>query len=629
MWYKNFQFKLFLFQIILTISILYIFADISLDRMANYTKSEIENRLNSNRVDLEEKIELNLDNIENIMFFLSNSNELSAKKMNEFDKIVQNTIKNTPIITQIYVMDINGMQTYKSSYTETLGDRSDRDYFKKAITGEKVFSDVLISRSTSEPIVVYACPIKSGNTVSGVLGCSINLKFLSSHLSYDQKDISVSKDMYGFIVDKEGNIIAHPKKEFIAEKLNVYYLKPVEEALLGKSGIGYYTFENTDKIVSFGNLKNYDWGVFVQVPEKTAFAGITLLKNMNIALILSLIILSIFVSYFVSKYLRKPIDNILNMISELENQRALITKKSTRDDEFGTIENAFISMANTVIDDQNKLEERIQKRTAELTNTMHELVVAQNKILLNQKMSALTQFISNLAHELNTPLGNALTSVTFTESTLDNILNSLENGNLNKKIFTAQMNDILNSVDITKNQLIKSRDLVHIITSLNIIEDTCTDETQCDSLVNYLKKYEFELTSVLYSTNHTLNIQTDISQTLILKYPDKIIQMLKILIENSKEHAFEKDFLGHIDINIEQKENSLYIRYSNNGKNIPQYDLDHIFEPFFKGNMGGSGRGLGLTIVYILVNQFFEGNVSCHNIESGGVKFEIEIPTSN
>lgn len=624
--YKNFQFKLFILQTLIIVSILSLFATISLNSMVSYTESELESRLNSDRENLEEKINLNLYNIENSMSFLLNSNELKNFDINKFDIIVQNIISNTPIITQIYIMDKNGMQIYKSSYLDSLGNRADRDYFQKAINGEKFFSDVIISRSTNESIAVYAAPIKSKNKIIGVLGCSINLNFLSENLSYSNGSISISQDMYGFIVDREGTVIAHPNKDFVFQRLNLYYLEPVKEALSGNSGIGNYIFENANKIVSFGKLENTGWGVFVQVPQETAFKGVSILKKLHFVLFVILIITSMLISYFASKYMKKPISNILNMISQFENQRAIIIKTSTRDDEFGIIENSFIDMANTITEDQNQLELRITQRTEELTKTMDELMNAQNKIMLTEKMNSLNKFISSLAHEINTPLGNTLTSVTFTETVLSDLITSIENGKLSKTIFVNKLMNIIESVEIIKDQVIKSKNLLDIITSLNTNDSSTCNTIPCTKLTPYLKQYEFDLSTLIYNTEHIINMDIHLPEDFCIIYPEKLLQILKILITNSVEHAFPKNFKGIIDIIITKDDNFLYISYSNNGNNIPDDYINHIFEPFFKGNMGGTGKGLGLTILYELVVQFFEGEIYCKNLDSEGVEFKIMIP---
>lgn len=101
-----------------------------------------------------------------------------------------------------------------------LGDRKDREYFKKAIQGELNYSDVIISGSTNKPIVVLAMPLKKGN---GVIGASIDLSGLYGLLSgYED-----GRGSYGFIVERNGLTIAHKNEEYIEEMLDATFLEPV------------------------------------------------------------------------------------------------------------------------------------------------------------------------------------------------------------------------------------------------------------------------------------------------------------------------------------------------------------------------------------------------------------------
>lgn len=250
--------------------------------------------------------------------------------------------------------------------------------------------------------------------------------------------------------------------------------------------------------------------------------------------------------------MRKPISNILNMISQFENQRSTIRNKSTRDDEFGIIENSFISMANTIIEDQNQLELRIKQRTEELTQTMNDLLDAQNKIMLTEKMNSLNKFISNLAHEINTPLGNALSSVTFADTTLSDLIELIESGKLSKSAFIDKLSSISESVDIIKEQVVKSKDLVHIITTLNTNDSKTKNELPCANLKSYLEKYKFDLITIFGNANHTLNLTIPIPENFNIIYPKKLLQILKLLVKNSTEHAFPENFAGIINIEIKK-----------------------------------------------------------------------------
>jgi methyl-accepting chemotaxis protein len=82
---------------------------------------------------------------------------------------------------------------------------------------------------------------------------------------------------YGFIIDKEGITIAHPKKENIL-KLNLGDLKGMEEItkkmMSGQAGVDKYTFEGVAKTGGFAPVKSTGWSIGLSLPDKEFLAPI-------------------------------------------------------------------------------------------------------------------------------------------------------------------------------------------------------------------------------------------------------------------------------------------------------------------------------------------------------------------
>ena len=57
------------------------------------------------------------------------------------------------------------------------------------------------------------------------------------------------------------------------------------------------------------------------------------------------------------------------------------------------------------------------ERTAELWDTLNNLQRAQNELLQSEKLASLGALVAGIAHELNTPIGNALMVATSFEAT--------------------------------------------------------------------------------------------------------------------------------------------------------------------------------------------------------------------
>ncbi len=82
---------------------------------------------------------------------------------------------------------------------------------------------------------------------------------------------------------------------------------------------------------------------------------------------------------------------------------------------------------------------------------------------------------------------------------------------------------------------------------------------------------------------------------------------------------------GAIDIATYQQEVSVYIRIQDTGCGIRQEDLPYIFDPFFTTKDPGKGTGLGLNVVYRILNQY-NGNIQVKARKEGGTTFLLRFP---
>ena len=93
---------------------------------------------------------------------------------------------------------------------------------------------------------------------------------------------------------------------------------------------------------------------------------------------------------------------------------------------------------------------------------------------------------------------------------------------------------------------------------------------------------------------------------------------------NSTIHAFCEKNIGKITIECKEKDGYIFIIYKDNGKGIKKENINKIFEPFFTTKRNKGGTGLGLNIVYNLVNLRLFGRIICNSEENNGVEFIIE-----
>jgi len=104
-----------------------------------------------------------------------------------------------------FIADKNG--DYSTTIESNAGNINDRNYFSEVLNGKTVISDPIISKSTGKPIIVIASPI-AGNNLS-LLGASIEIKDLSNYIN---RYTNNEEGIYSFLINDQGNIVAHPQQ---------------------------------------------------------------------------------------------------------------------------------------------------------------------------------------------------------------------------------------------------------------------------------------------------------------------------------------------------------------------------------------------------------------------------------
>ncbi len=275
------------------------------------------------------------------------------------------------------------------------------------------------------------------------------------------------------------------------------------------------------------------------------------------------------------------------------------------------------------------LEQKVKERTAEinrqkeeLQKTLDELKKAQKQLVESEKMASLGSLVAGIAHEINTPvgvgIGAASTLSKKTKQTLERFLSE----KITKTDLDAYLQSALTASELILNNLERTGELVQSFKQVSV--DQTSEKKRIFSLKSYIgdvirslqPKFKNRKVEVL------IHIPNDIK---VNSYPGVFAQIVTNLIINSLMHAFDNQEKGIITISATSSKGLLEIIYTDNGKGISQKILSKIFDPFFTTNMQ-DGSGLGLYIIYNLVTQKLQGNISCSSEKGKGVNFEILIP---
>ena len=267
--------------------------------------------------------------------------------------------------------------------------------------------------------------------------------------------------------------------------------------------------------------------------------------------------------------------------------------------------------------------EELQKNMEALANTIQTLKDTQAKLVEQEKMASLGGLVAGVAHEINTPIGVAITAASHLDQSVQVLQQQFLSGSLTKRQFAdavAELNET--GAMILKNleraaKLVKSFKLVAV--------DQSNDDMRDFDIKEYMDSVLVSLQPRLKRTSH--RVVTDIPDNLVVESsPGAISQIVTNLVMNSLIHGFEERENGQIDIRIQEAGSRVTLDYYDNGKGVPAHIKPVIFDPFVTTARSKGGSGLGTHILYNLVTQVLGGSVKLMDDVATGVHFHIEFP---
>lgn len=237
-------------------------------------------------------------------------------------------------------------------------------------------------------------------------------------------------------------------------------------------------------------------------------------------------------------------------------------------------------------------------------------IIALNDITALKKLEQMrTEFVSNVSHELKTPL-----------TSIRGFVETLKSGAIEDTEIAAHFLDI---IDIEAERLYI---LINDILQLSEIEAMRKDENVSQ---HYLMDIVSEVMLILENAANKKNIKLEVNcnpNIEILANKDRIKQMLINLIDNAIKYNFEN---GTVYINAEKISGKLVISIKDTGIGIPEAHQSRIFERFHRVDKGRSrnmgGTGLGLSIVKHIVN-LYSGDIRVISEPGKGSEFIIQLP---
>ena len=324
------------------------------------------------------------------------------------------------------------------------------------------------------------------------------------------------------------------------------------------------------------------------------------------AILLTAVLTVLFLSHTVIRPVRKLIEGTLEISSGNLDHTILIHTK----DEIGRLANSFNEMTKSLrqAELQNKqwsqtLEQRVQDKTEELQKI-------HDQIVQIEKMASLGKLSATVAHELNNPLEGVLTYAKLIARRIRKT-----------EVMTDKLKETLEDVELIMRETERCGNIVKsllLFSKKQVVEFGLVSVRQIVEKAEKLVRHHFQISNVQFEASYPEK------ETVLLCEENQIQQALVALFVNAVEAMPDGGFL-RVSVVDDDAGNNVSIEIRDTGVGIPEDDVDHVFEPFFSTKRNGQGVGLGLSVVYGIIERH-GGKISVQSRVGKGTVFRLDFP---
>jgi signal transduction histidine kinase len=253
----------------------------------------------------------------------------------------------------------------------------------------------------------------------------------------------------------------------------------------------------------------------------------------------------------------------------------------------------------------------------EIANQKEEIEKQNKVILVQSRMAAIGEMLSNIAHQWRQPLNIiSLNTVKIETSVL-----------LGREMTNENLLKVTDEINRQSQYLSQTIDDFRNYFSSNI------DDLAPFNLEDAIKKLS-ELTKDTFNNKH-IEIVVTVDNCTLTQNESLLIQALLNIYNNAIQAIIEKEAIyRYFFVDAKCDANGAIITLKDSGGGINKEGMSKIFEPYYTTKHKSKGTGLGMYITYGIITEQFGGTISVSNTKYeykghilNGAEFKITIPT--
>jgi signal transduction histidine kinase len=266
-------------------------------------------------------------------------------------------------------------------------------------------------------------------------------------------------------------------------------------------------------------------------------------------------------------------------------------------------------------------QESREQSERELLESMHHLEQTRKELIESEKLAALGGLVAGVAHEINTPVGIAVSTASYLSERTQAAQAVWREGRFEPAAQQQYFSDAQESARLLLSNAQRVARLVANFRQLAV--DRVSEERRPFDLRACVDDTLRDLKPRLDEAGVALHV--DVPAGIAMdSYPVALVQVLTNLVVNALQHAFAPGQPGSITVTARVgDDDAVQLAFSDDGQGIDSALRDRVFEPFFTTRRMHGGTGLGLYIVNQLVTRQLGGTVVLEATAGRGARFDM------
>ncbi|SNS25158.1 MULTISPECIES: sensor histidine kinase [unclassified Azospirillum] len=272
------------------------------------------------------------------------------------------------------------------------------------------------------------------------------------------------------------------------------------------------------------------------------------------------------------------------------------------------------------------LEDQVADRTRHLSETVDRLQATQKRLVQSEKLASLGRLVAGVAHEVNTPVGTALTTATYLSQQVDSAAQALAAGSLTRRNLVDFLAEAQLATGLLTSTVERTATIVRDFRQMGT-EGMDKAPTRLD-LHDLLAEQRPAMEMQAQAAHLTLQIDTH-PGLLLVSNGWALTQLIGQLFSNCINHAFPDRRQGTIRISgTLDPQGWLDLIVEDDGVGIAADIRPHLFEPFATTDRASGRTGLGLHMAFTLATGVLGGSIQMDDRPGGGTRALIRLPAA-